>query len=104
MTYATGGFPTAGEFFMANEYGNVEMVGKQGTRSMVANNMQIIEGISHGVVEGMVMAAAITGDKDTSDSGDTLVIQVGGQTIYTATMAEAKRQAQRSGKAAIVVR
>lgn len=47
--YATGGFPTAGQMFMAREDGVPEMVGTMGGRTAVANNDQIVEGIASGV-------------------------------------------------------
>lgn len=50
-TYATGGFPTKGNLFIANEAGP-ELVGRIGNRSAVANTDQIIEGITAGVEIG----------------------------------------------------
>lgn len=47
--YASGGFPTSGEIFMARENGMTEYVGSMGNRAAVANNDQIIEGIASGV-------------------------------------------------------
>lgn len=49
--YATGGFPTKGSLFIANEAGP-ELVGRIGSRSAVANTDQIIEGITAGVESG----------------------------------------------------
>lgn len=46
--YATGGFPDAGSLFVAREAGP-ELVGTIGGRTAVANNDQIVEGISAGV-------------------------------------------------------
>jgi hypothetical protein len=53
--YAKGGFPEAGEMFMARENGP-ELVGRMGRRSAVANNDQIIEGIKSGVYDAVVEA------------------------------------------------
>ena len=53
--YAKGGFPAAGEMFVARENGP-EMVGRMGNRNAVANNNQIIEGIRAGVFEAVVNA------------------------------------------------
>ena len=47
--YATGGFPTRGDYFLANENGKPEYVGSIGGRTAVANQNQIIQGISYGV-------------------------------------------------------
>ena len=50
--YAQGGFPNAGELFMARESGN-EFVGRVGNKSAVANNDQIVEAIARGVADAM---------------------------------------------------
>ena len=49
--YADGGFPDMGQFFLARESG-AEMVGQIGRRTAVANNDQIVSGITNGVREG----------------------------------------------------
>ena len=57
--YATGGFPSSGEFFMARENGIPEYVGRMGNRTAVANNDQIVAGIAAGVQganEGVINA------------------------------------------------
>jgi len=46
--YAQGGFPTTGQLFIAREAG-AELVGSMGGRTTVANNDQIVSGISEGV-------------------------------------------------------
>lgn len=51
--YANGGFPSAGELFVANEAGP-EMVGKMGNRTAVANRDQIQEGIASAVKSAMI--------------------------------------------------
>ena len=63
--YASGGFPNTGELFMANENGP-EMIGKMGSRNVVANNKQIAEGIENAVVRGLtkVMMANSYGQHD----------------------------------------
>ncbi len=49
-TYATGGFPTIGQMFIAREAGP-EMVGTIGNKTAVVNNEQIVSGISAGVAD-----------------------------------------------------
>lgn len=46
--YASGGFPDVGQMFIARESGP-ELVGTIGQKTAVANNQQIVEGISRGV-------------------------------------------------------
>lgn len=48
--YASGGFPTEGEMFIARESGP-ELVGRIGNKTSVANNDQIVEGIAGANVE-----------------------------------------------------
>ena len=50
--FAEGGFPTSGDLFFANENGIPEYIASMGNRTAVANNDQIVEGISRGVSEG----------------------------------------------------
>lgn len=58
--YASGGFPRMGDLFYANERGP-EMIGMMGKKPVVANNMQITEGIKSAVVEGMLEVFAVSG-------------------------------------------
>lgn len=48
QAFAEGGFPEMGQFFLARENG-AELVGTIGHKTAVANNDQIVEGISEGV-------------------------------------------------------
>lgn len=50
--FASGGFPDAGQLFVAREAG-AEMVGSLGGHTAVANNDQIVEGIREGVEAAM---------------------------------------------------
>ena len=50
--FADGGFPDAGQLFIAREAG-AEMVGSLGGHTAVANNDQIVEGIREGVEAAM---------------------------------------------------
>lgn len=62
--YAKGGFPDAGEMFVARERGP-EMVGRIGNKNAVANNNQIVDAIRAGVFEAMVNALeSFSGDKN----------------------------------------
>ena len=54
--FASGGFPTEGQLFLANEGSAPEMVGTMGGRTAVANNDQIVEGIRQGVYDAVVAA------------------------------------------------
>ena len=62
-TFASGGFPTPGQLFVANEPGNPEMIGSIGGRTAVANNEQITEAIAAAVYNAMVSAQAQQADR-----------------------------------------
>ena len=55
--FANGGFVDEGEMFVAREAGP-ELVGRIGKKTAVANNDQIVKGISAGVYNAMVAASA----------------------------------------------
>lgn len=67
--YAKGGFPNIGEMFIANENGP-EMLGKMGRKNVVANNMQIVDGISRGVTEAMMEYTLAMGGFNNNSSED----------------------------------
>lgn len=48
---ASGGPIRSGDLVMANENGNIEMMGRMGNQPVVANNQQIVQGISSGVAQ-----------------------------------------------------
>lgn len=55
--FASGGFPTQGELFVAREAGP-ELVGQMNGRTTVANNDQITDGIRQATYQGMMSALA----------------------------------------------
>lgn len=59
--FASGGFPDEGQLFMAREGGMPELVGRVGNHTAVANNDQIVAGISNGVYNAVVSAMSISG-------------------------------------------
>ena len=60
FAFASGGFPSEGQLFMAREAGP-ELVGTVGGRTAVANNDQIVEGIRQGVYDAVLAANANNG-------------------------------------------
>ena len=71
-TYATGGYPTTGEMFIAREAGP-EMVGRIGSRTAVANNDQITSAIAQAVESAIIRAGGMFPQRQTAASGDTYV-------------------------------
>lgn len=64
--FASGGYPDAGQLFVANETGaGAELVGNIGGRTAVASNNDILEGIRQGVYDA-VLAANGNGNNDVS--------------------------------------
>lgn len=62
--YASGGFVTSGDLFMAREAGP-EFVGSIGGRTAVANNDQIVEAVSDGVYRAIAPLVSGIGKSDT---------------------------------------
>lgn len=77
-TYAQGGFPDAGQMFIAREAGP-ELVGTIGNRNAVVNNDQIVESVSAGVYQAVIAAFGSNND----EGGDTkIIINLDGEKIY----------------------
>lgn len=75
LQYATGGFPTTGQLFIANEAGP-ELVGTMGGHTAVANSDQITSGIEQGVYRAV--SAAMGG----ANSGNAVIVQVDGHNLF----------------------
>lgn len=87
QTKAFGGFVNTGELFIANEAGP-ELVGSIGNKTAVANNDQIVTGISAGVYSAMSAALA---DNDSGDGVINITVKLDSDVIYKATE-DKKRQ------------
>lgn len=80
--YASGGFPSMGEMFIARERGP-ELVGRIGNKNAVANNEQIISGIASAVYSAMMAAKE---DGEGGGSTARIVVQVGETAIGEAAV------------------
>ena len=85
--YATGGFPDSADFFYANENGVPEYVGTMGGRTAVANNTDIVKGVSDGVYRAI---------KDTGIQNDVKKIASKNGNVVFAPSAEAGKVMQQS--------
>lgn len=85
-TFAQGGFPNAGQLFIAREAGP-EMVGTMGGRTTVANNDQIVAGISSGVYNAVVSAMAHVGG---NGSNVTVVLEGDAKGLFKVVQKEGK--------------
>lgn len=97
--YATGGFPKTGELFMAREAG-AELVGRMGNRTAVANNEQIVEGISQGVYQAVTAAMSSSGGSEYS--GD-IILQMDELTLGRATARAIKSANRQAGRVLVDV-
>ena len=97
-TYATGGFPDTGEFFMARENGIPEMVGKIGNRTAVANNTQIVEAIEQGVYRGTASA-----NESASATPIYNVVNIGNRKVYSGVAQNVRTENNRYGVAVLEV-
>lgn len=91
--YADGGFPTAGELFIANERGP-ELVGSLNGQSAVANNGQIEAGIEEAAYRGFVRAIASSGG---GNNGGDVVLNINGREFARATYKDYQAAARETG-------
>ena len=80
--YANGGFPDRADLFFANEDGVPEYIGSMGGKTAVANNTEIIKGVSEGVYRAI---------KDTGIAQDVKVLTKKQNTTVFAPSKEAGR-------------
>lgn len=92
--YASGGYPTTGEMFIANEAGP-ELVGRIGNKTAVANNDQITAGIASAVYEAMMAAQSEGG----GSKGGTarIVVQIGERAVGEAAVEYVNGQIRQTG-------
>lgn len=90
---ANGGFVDTGQMFIAREAGP-EMVGTIGSRTAVANNDQIVEGIAEGVY------AAVSAAMQNNSQSAHYTIELDGRVLYDSIVAEDKNNARRTGRTA----
>lgn len=81
--FASGGFPTTGQMFIAREAGP-ELVGRIGNKTAVANNDQITAGIASAVYSAM-MAANEDGNSG-NGSNARIVVQIGDRAVGEAAV------------------
>ena len=89
--YAGGGIVPAGDLFFAGERGP-ELVGSMGGQTAVANQDQIIDGISRGVYNAMISAMSQTNGGD-----NTITVQIGDTTLASVVTKALNAQTRRLG-------
>lgn len=73
--YASGGYPTRGDMFFANEDGIPEMVGRIGNKTAVANNDQITSALTNAMIEGFAQA-------NTGNKSQKTIVYIGNSKVY----------------------
>jgi hypothetical protein len=92
--YATGGYPTSGQMFIAREAGP-ELVGSIGGRTAVANNDQIVDAVSIGVYNAVVDAMSRSGGNK-----QPTIIEISGREVFRAVQDESSAYRRRTGQPA----
>lgn len=96
--YASGGFPTTGQMFIAREAGP-ELVGRIGNKTAVANNDQITQGIASAVYSAMM--AAQTDGKSEGGTNARIVVQIGERAVGEAAVRFINGQVVQTGTSPI---
>lgn len=92
--FATGGFPTSGQMFVAREAGP-ELVGSIGSRTAVANNDQIVESVSRGV------AQAVESVLGNGRSNVTVTLEGDAKGLFKVVQKEGRAYSARTGQPAL---
>lgn len=97
--YANGGFPELGEMFIARENGP-ELVGRMGNQNAVANNSQIIEGITQGAYRGVyrAMLDAMSGQSDGKQVNVNVYLEGDAGKLFRVIQKEGQSYVLRTGK------
>lgn len=95
--YAKGGFPDAGEMFVAREHGP-EMVGRIGNKNAVANNNQIVDAIRAGVFEAMVNALESFGSDKNQNTEVHVYLEGDSKKLFKVVRKEGQQYQKSTGK------
>ncbi len=88
--YAGGGFPDAGQMFVAREAGP-ELVGSIGGRTAVANNDQIVDSVAQGVYRAVVQANGQSGGNQVIEA------KVNDKVLFEVVVNRNKQETMRTG-------
>lgn len=96
--YEKGGYPNAGDLFVANEAGP-ELVGRAGNRNLVANNNQIIQGIANGVTTAMypMISSVVQAMGNRSGEQMKVTFELNGRKFAEGTIEDFEEEAKRRG-------
>lgn len=97
--YADGGFPDTGEMFIAREAGP-ELVGRINGKTAVANNDQIVSGISNGVYTAMMGAL---GNGHRANTTVTAIFQVDGKQVAKQVIQAHNKEVMQTGRSPLLI-
>lgn len=97
--YASGGFVDTGELFVAREAGP-ELVGRINGKTAVANNDQIVSGISSGVYNAMVGAL---GSSHRANTTVTAIFQVDGKQVAKQVIKAHNKEVIQTGRSPLLI-
>lgn len=97
--YAQGGFPDAGQLFIAREAG-AEMVGNIGGRTAVANNDQIVSAVSSGVYKAVM--SAMNGNSGNGGNIN-LTVNLDGKVVYKDFVKRHNQEVKQTGESPLLV-
>lgn len=96
---ADGGFPDTGELFVAREAGP-ELVGRINSKTAVANNDQIVSGISSGVYNAMIGAMSKGNRNNTTV---TAIFQVDGKQVAKQVINAHNKEVIQTGRSPLLI-
>lgn len=99
LGFADGGFPDTGELFIAREAGP-ELVGRINGKTAVANNDQIVSGISTGVYNAMIGAMSKGNRANTTV---TAIFQVDGKQVAKQVINAHNREVMQTGRSPLLI-
>jgi hypothetical protein len=99
--YASGGYPSSAQLFMARERGP-ELVGTIGTHTAVVNNDQIVASVASGVASavGSVMSSVMSRMNTNGNSSQPLVVYLDGKEVFNSTRQYANDYYRMTGQSA----
>lgn len=89
--FASGGYPTSGELFFANENGRAEFITSIGNKTAVANQDQMVQALTNAIMAGFAMTAP------RNNNNQPITVNIGDKKVYSGVVGYQNRQADRYG-------
>ena len=89
--FASGGYPTSGDLFFANENGRAEFITSIGNKTAVANQDQMVQALTNAIMAGFAMTAP------RNNNNQPITVNIGDKKVYSGVVGYQNRQADRYG-------